>query len=125
MAEKHLDKIHIRDLLVRCTIGIFPEERTKKQDVTINITLYADLRAACKSDRVEDTVDYKQVKKNVLAMVETSSFQLVERLAEEVAAVCFQAPRIQRVEVTVDKPGALRFARSVAVAIVREREPKS
>lgn len=123
MAEDRLDRIHIRDLLVRCTIGIYPEERRTKQDVLINITLHADLRAACRSDRLEDSLDYKQVKKRVLAKVESSSYQLVERLAEAVAAVCLEEPRVQRVEVTVDKPGALRFAQSVAVEIVRQREP--
>jgi len=43
---EHLDKIHIRDLLQRCIIGIYDEERREKQDVVINITLHADLRKA-------------------------------------------------------------------------------
>lgn len=122
MAKGPLDKIHIRDLLVRCTLGIYPEERSKKQDVLIGVTLHTDLRAACQSDRVEDTVDYKEVKKKILAKVETSSYSLVESVAEQVAAICLEDTRIRRVEVTVDKPGALRFARSVAVEIVREQK---
>lgn len=120
MAEA-LDQIHIRDLLARCIVGIYPHEREQKQDVIVNITLHAELRGACESDRIEDTVDYKGVKKAVHAMVEESSFQLIERLAEEVARVCLRAPRVQCVTVSVDKPGALRFARSVAVEITRGR----
>lgn len=121
MAESPLDKIHIRDLLVRSVLGIYPEERREKQDVIINITLHADLRAACASDRIEDTVDYKALKKKVLDMAETSSFFLVERMAEATAAIALESPGVQRVDVTVDKVGALRYARSVAVEISRSR----
>ncbi|MDX9975536.1 MAG: dihydroneopterin aldolase [FCB group bacterium] len=116
-----LDRIHIRDLLARCIVGIYAHEREQKQDVVVNITLYADLRRACASDRIEDTVDYKGVKKAVHAMIEESAFQLIERLAEEVASLCLRFQGVQRVMVSVDKPGALRFARSVAVEITRER----
>ena len=88
----------------------------------INITLWADYRAACRSDDIADTVDYKAIKKQVIRMVEDSSFQLIERLAEEIAGICLANPRVEKVAVSVDKPGALRFARSVAVEIVRARE---
>lgn len=122
MDDTALDRIHIRDLLCRCIVGIFPDERRDKQEVTINITLWADLRKAARSDAIDDTVDYKTVKKNVLALVEASSFNLIERLAQAIADVCLDTdPAVRRVAVTVDKPGALRFARSVAVEIVRER----
>jgi D-erythro-7,8-dihydroneopterin triphosphate epimerase len=120
-ADAPLDRIHIRDLTVRCIIGIYPEERRDKQDVVINIVLEADLRAACQSDRIEDTVDYKGLKKRVVAMIESSSRFLIERLAEDVAELCLAEPKVERVTVSVDKPGALRFARSVAVEIARVR----
>jgi D-erythro-7,8-dihydroneopterin triphosphate epimerase len=121
MADPTLDRIHIRDLLVRCIVGIFPHEREEKQDVILNLTLFADLRKACQSDNIDDTVDYKSLKKQVLEMVQGSSFFLIERLAEEVARMALAVPGVQRVTVSVDKPGALRFARSVAVEITRER----
>ena len=122
MPEHPLDRIHIRDLMIRCIVGIYPEERSKKQDVIINMTLYANLRAACTSDAIEDTVDYKAIKKKVLASVEESSFFLVERLAEHIAQMALDSPPVMRVDVSVDKPGALRFARSVAVEITRTKE---
>ena len=122
MAENRLDKIHIRDLSLRCVIVIYDWERENKQDVSINITLYADLSAACKSDLIEDTVDYKAIKKRIVEMVESSSFMLVERLADQVAEICLEHPGVQRVKVMVDKTGALRYARSVAIEIMRERQ---
>jgi dihydroneopterin aldolase/D-erythro-7,8-dihydroneopterin triphosphate epimerase len=118
-----LDRIHIRDLLLRCIVGVYERERREKQDVNIQITLYADLRKAGASDRLEDTVDYRAIKKKVVAAVEQSAFLLVERLAERVAEVCLDGdPRVRRVRVIVEKPGALRYARTVAVEIVRDRE---
>ena len=87
------------------------------------IVLDIDLRRAGRTDAIEDTVDYKAIKQNVVAMVEASSCYLVEHLAQRVADVCLEHPRVQRTDVTVDKPGALRFARSVAVEIARERNP--
>jgi D-erythro-7,8-dihydroneopterin triphosphate epimerase len=124
MNESPLDKIHIRDLALRCVIGVYPEERRAKQDVTINITLHADLRRAGQTDDLECTVDYKAIKQQVVAMVESSTYQLVEGLAEQVASICLTSPRVQRVRVLVEKPGALRFARTVGVEIVRQREER-
>ncbi|MBN1676769.1 MAG: dihydroneopterin aldolase [Kiritimatiellae bacterium] len=123
MQEPHLDKIAIKDLLVRCVIGIFEEERRTRQDVLINMTLHTDLRQAGQTDRIEDSVDYKALKKRVLAMAEASSFFLVERLAERAAEICLEDERVRRVTVSVEKPGAARFSRSVGVEIVREQKP--
>ena len=121
MADLPLDKIHIRDLLQRSIIGIYDEERREKQDIIFNITLHADLRAAGKSDDIDDTVDYKTIKKQVIAMVETSSFFLVEKLAEEIANICLRDRRVRAATVRVAKPGALRFARTVEVEITRSQ----
>lgn len=117
-----LDQIHIRDLGFRCIIGTQEDERREKQDVVVNLTLWADLRAACASDNLGDTVDYKALKKQILALAETSHFFLVEALAQAIAEVCLSEPRVQQVKVLVEKPTALRFARTVGVEIVRNRE---
>jgi D-erythro-7,8-dihydroneopterin triphosphate epimerase len=120
-AEQHWDKIYIRDLNLRCVLGIYPEERREKQDITINVILYADLGVAGRTDRIEDTVDYKGVKKRIVSMVDSSSSYLVEHLAQRVAGLCLEDVRVAAVRVTIDKPGALRFARSVAIEIFRKR----
>jgi len=121
MADTPLDRIHIADLLVRCIVGTNPGERAKPQDVVINITLHADLRAACRSDRIEDTVDYRSLKQRIVEMVEASRFFLVEALAEAISDVCLSDPRVRKARVRVEKPTALRFARTVGVEIERER----
>jgi len=119
--EPTLDRIRICDLLVRCILGINESERRERQDVVINLTLYADLRKPGKTDRIEDTIDYRALKKRVLAMAESSQYFLEEALAEAVAELCLEHAGVQRVEVRVEKPNALRFARTVAVEITRHR----
>ena len=121
MEAERLDRIHIRDLLLRCIIGVRDWEREARQNVLMNITLHADLGAACRTDDIAETVDYVSIKKRVIDLVEGSSFQLVEALAEAVARACLEDPMVQRVDVVVEKPGALRFARTVAVEITRGR----
>jgi D-erythro-7,8-dihydroneopterin triphosphate epimerase len=116
-----VDRIIISDLRSRCIVGINPDERREKQDVTFNISIYADLRKASQTDRFEDTVDYRSIKKRVLQLVESSSYFLLEALAEAVANLCLESPGVIKVQVKADKPSALRFARSVAVEIVRGR----
>ncbi len=117
-----MDRIIIRDLRVRCIIGINDDERLEKQDVIINIAIYADLSKAGKSDKAEDTIDYKALKKSILSMVESSHYFLLEALAQAIADLCLQNPAVEEVTVSVDKPYALRFARSVAVEITRKRK---
>ena len=115
------DKIFIRDLKVQCIIGINPHERVEEQEVSINIMMECDLSSACQSDDIADTVDYKRLKDELVAFVRESKYFLIEKMAEAVAAHCLKEKRVARVVVSVDKPGALTGARSVAVEIERGR----
>ncbi|GEJ58201.1 dihydroneopterin aldolase [Anaeromyxobacter diazotrophicus] len=114
-----MDRIAINELLVRCVLGVDDEERRELQDVLISVTLHADLRKAGASDRLEDAIDYRSIKKEILGAAEGSRHRLVEALAERVAALCLGHAGVRRVDVVVEKPGSLRFARSAAVTITR------
>ena len=119
--SEQLDEIAIEGLLVRAIVGINPEEREKKQDVVINLRLYGDLEQACLSDDIRDTVDYKAIKLGVIKLVEEGSPNLVEHMAHRIAEFCLAYDRVQRVRVQVQKPGALRFAKTVGFSIEREK----
>jgi len=121
-SDTNYDKIHIRELLLRCIIGIREWERKAPQNVIIDITLYTDFTKAAETDDISDTVDYVTIKKHVIERVESSSFMLVERLAQVIASTCLEDKKVARVDVTLSKPGALRFAKTVAVEITRFRE---
>jgi FolB domain-containing protein len=118
--EREMDKILIKDLRLRCIVGINDFERREKQDVTINVVLWSNLTEAAKSDDIRKTVDYKEITKGIIKLVEGSEFCLVETLAEKIAESCLEHASVKKVRVTVEKPGALRFARSVGVSILRK-----
>ena len=116
-----LDTVRIEQLVLDCIIGINPWERLTNQRITIDIEMNADLSAAGASDSIEDTINYRTVSKAVTAEIEASSYGLVEALASRVAEICLEDERVQSVEVTVRKPGAVRKATAVGVIIRRSR----
>ena len=116
-----MDKIIIKDLLLRGIIGINPDERVKKQDILLNIVLYHDIRRAAESDDIADAANYKAISKRVMEYVEASEHMLVERLVTEIARLILTEYPISQVRVRVEKPGALRFAKSVGIEIDRRR----
>jgi dihydroneopterin aldolase len=114
-----MDRIFISALAVDAVIGIYDWERNVKQRLEIDLEMWTDLRAAAKSDAIEDTLNYKSVAKRVLGFVEASSFRLVEALAGEIARIVLEEFKLARVRVTVHKPGAIRHSKDVGVVIER------
>jgi FolB domain-containing protein len=113
------DRIEIKDLLVRGIIGINDWEREAEQDILINISLAADLSEAGRTDSIDHTVNYRTLTKQIISHVESSQRFTVEALAEDVAGICLAQDGVTSARVRVEKPGALRFARSVGVEIER------
>lgn len=116
-----LDRILIKDLSISGIIGINPDERVNKQEILVNAVLWADTRPAAASDHIDDAVNYRTITKALIAHIEQGKPMLVERLVQELVDICFaMEPRIKQVEMTVEKPGALRHARSVGITIRRQ-----
>jgi FolB domain-containing protein len=117
-----MDKILIKDLLLRGIIGINPEERVNKQDILINMVIYTDIRKAAASDDIADAVNYKSITKRIIAHVEESPDYLVEKMVTDIARIVITEFDVERVQVRLEKPGALRFADSVGIEIERTKE---
>ncbi len=113
--------IRIKDLRLRTIIGINDWEREQEQDIVINAGIVFDGRAAADSDEIADTIDYKSLTKAMIAHVEGSSWNLLEKLATRLLEIALADPRVESAWVEVDKPGALRFADSVSVRVDGER----
>ena len=117
-----MDQVFITNLVARGIIGVNDWEREQPQDILINIVLFTDLHQAGQSDDVNDSVDYRSVAKKVLAHAETARRLTVEALAADLAQLCLEVARVEKVRVRVEKPGAVRFSRSVGVEIERAKE---
>ena len=118
-----MDKIFLRDLRVDTVIGIWEWERRIRQTVVIDLEMSADISKAAATDDVADTLNYKLVAKRIQDFVAESSFQLVETLAERIAATIRDEFEVAWVRVRVNKPGAIRGSKAVGVEIERGNRP--
>ena len=116
------DMIEIDSLRLRCLIGFSEWELDKKQDVIIHMTLFTDIRKGGLSDNPDDILNYKTVNKAVIQMVEASHYKTLEALTTAIACVAIVDCGVPHIRVKVEKPGALRFADSVAIVIERTTE---
>lgn len=114
-----LDKVFIEQLEVITTIGVYDWEQEIKQKLILDIEMAHDNATAGKSDDVADALDYSKVSEAVLNHIENGRFLLVERVAEEVAAIIQQQFNVPWVKIRLAKPGAVPQAKSVGVVIER------
>lgn len=116
-----MDKIFIEDLLVRGVIGVSDRERENPQDIIVNIALSADISKGGETDDIDHCVNYRTVAKEVYAHVEKIGRYTVEALATDIAGICLAYEGVKEVTVRVEKPGAVRFSKSVGVEIHRKK----
>ncbi|HEY6740638.1 MAG TPA: dihydroneopterin aldolase [Actinopolymorphaceae bacterium] len=100
------DRITLRGIRIRAHHGVFPEERTDGQLFVVDVTLGFDARPAASADDLTATVDYGVLAGRIVEAVRRDPVDLIETVADRVAALCLDEPLVQEVEVTVHKPEA-------------------
>lgn len=113
------DRVFIEQLEVITTIGVYDWEQEIKQKLVLDIEMAHNNQPAGNSDNVEDALDYFSVSQAVLAHIQNGRFLLVERVAEEVAALIMNQFNVPWLRIKLRKPGAVPQARSVGVVIER------
>lgn len=116
-----MDIIFIRDLRIDTVIGIYDWERAIKQTIHLDLEMGTDIARAAATDHIDDTLNYKAVSKRVIALVEGSSFQLVETLAERIVELVLSEFDVPWMRLTLNKGGAVRGAQGVGVIIERSK----
>ncbi|MGI6270385.1 MAG: dihydroneopterin aldolase [Candidatus Howiella sp.] len=119
-----MNRIVIKGLEVFAYHGVNEEEKQNGQRFVLDVTLWADLSAAERSDRLEDTVNYAAVRKTLSRVMTDESCNLIEHAAARAGdAVLSEFPKVERVEILLKKPDAPMSAKFdyVAVEVVRER----
>jgi len=102
-----MDKITLKKLKFYGYHGVLDEENRLGQKFTVNLELYADLSKACKTDSVDDTINYAQVYQLVKEIVETEQYNLIEKLAEEITTRVFGTfEKVKEIVVEIEKPEA-------------------
>lgn len=109
--------IRIKNLRLRTYIGINDDEIKNKQDVVINVRIQYHADAAASSDQMDNALNYRTITKQIISLVESNRFYLLEKLTAEVLALASAHSSVIFAEVEVDKPHALRFADSVSLML--------
>jgi len=118
-----MDIVYIRDLQIETIIGIYDWEREVRQTISLDLEMGADIRKAAASDDIQHTLNYKAVAKRLITFVEESQCLLVERLAEEIAAIVLDEFNVPWLKLRLSKPGALRGSKDVGIIIERGEKP--
>jgi 7,8-dihydroneopterin aldolase/epimerase/oxygenase len=118
-----MDIVYIRELRAATVIGVYDWERSVRQTVVLDLELAADNRRAAASDRIGDALDYAALCSRLLAFIEGSEFQLIETLAERVAALVMEEFGVPWLHLRLAKPGAVPQAADVGVLIERGERP--
>lgn len=114
-----MDKVFIRQLEIDAIIGIYDEERTRKQKVVFDIDMAWDIEAAARSENIDDALNYKTLTDHLKEEVGSSEFQLIETLAEHVAKLILDEYKVQWLRLKLHKPDALDGDTNVGVEITR------
>lgn len=119
------DSIIIKNLKIYAYHGVNPEEKRDGQTFYLDITLHANLSAPCRSDNVDDTINYDEVCNCAYRIMTENIYDLIERAAQAVCdGILTEFPKVKRIELTLKKPDApvKRDIEYAAVRICRERE---
>ena len=114
-----MDKIFLNDLKIDTVIGVFDWERQIKQTLRFDIEIDYDIRPAATSDDIADTMDYVSIAKTVVGFVEQSDYQLIETLAEDLAALLLTEFSIPSITLSVTKPVKLYGQNYAKIVIER------
>ncbi len=114
-----MDIIFIRDFRLNIKVGLYDWERVAPQVVQLDLEIGVAGAHATQSDAITDTIDYARVVQRIEAELQDNQIQLLEKLAEHIAAIIMGDFRAPWVKVSVAKLAALKNVKQVGVIIER------
>ena len=118
-ARQTLRHVFVRNLVVQANIGVHAHEKTGSQRVRVNLDLGVREGGGRTPDELAQVVCYEEITQGVRGIIARGHVNLVERLAEDIAAMCLEDPRVRSARVRVEKLDVLAEAESVGVEIER------
>ena len=119
-ARTALRHVFVHDLELVASIGIHHHEKMGKQRIRINLDLAVrETGCSTKEDDLANVVCYEQVVSRIRRLIDAGHVNLVETLAERVAALCLEDRRVRVARVRVEKLDVFPDAASVGVEIER------
>lgn len=119
--SRPLRRVFVRELELMASVGVYELEKRYEQRVVVSLDLWVVDDYDGRSDALSDVLDYSAVVSGVRSIVEAGHTNLIETLAERIAAACLADPRVASVVVRLEKPDIVPGCRSVGIEIMRQR----
>lgn len=116
-----LNKIFIRDYQLDVAVGVHPHEKGRLQPLIINATVFLSASIRWVKDDIRETVSYDGLLKRIEKVTQAAHHDLLETIAEKIAASFFEIEKIEAVEVRVEKPAIFKDTKSAGIEIKRIR----
>ena len=114
--------VFIKDFIIEEIIGIHEHEKIKKQKIKFNIVLNVNQSSIPDEKDIKSIVDYEKITNKLENLTKSKKYNFLESLAEDSFKEIFEDKRIKSVTIKIEKPGAIKNAKSVGVEVFKTRE---
>ena len=121
VAARGCRHVFVRDLEIVASVGVLEHEKRYEQRIVVSADLCVNDDYDGASDRVEDVLDYSKVVEGIARLIQSEHVNLIETLAERIAAHCLSDARVKSVRVRIEKPDVMPSCRAVGIEIERPR----
>ena len=114
--------VFIKDFIIEEIIGIHKHEKIKKQKIKFNIILDVNQNTIPDEKDVKSIVDYEKITNKLERLTKQKKYNFLESLAEDSFKEIFEDKRINSVKIKIEKPEAIKNAKSVGVEVFKTRK---
>ena len=114
--------VFIKDFVINEIIGIHKHEKIKKQKIKFNIVLDIDQSSFPNEKNIKSIVDYEKITNELEKLTKSKKYNFLESLVEDSFEKIFEDKRINSVTIKIEKPEAIKNAKSVGVEVFKTRK---
>ena len=114
--------VFIKDFIIEEIIGFYKHEKEKKQKIIFNIVLDIDQSSLPDEKDIKSIVDYEKITNKLENLTKSKKYNFLESLAEDSFKEIFEDKRINSIKIKIEKPEAIKNARSVGVEVFKTRK---
>ena len=114
--------VFIKDFIIDEIIGFYEHEKIKKQKIKFNIVLGVNQNSIPNEGNIKSIVDYEKITNKLKNLTKSKKYNFLESLAEDSFKEIFEDKRINSVTIKIEKPEAIKNAKSVGVEVFKTRK---
>ena len=114
--------VFIKNFVIEEIIGIHEHEKIKKQKIKFNIILDVNKNSIPDEKDIKSIVDYEKITNKLENLTKSKKYNFLESLAEDSFKEIFEDKRINSATIKIEKPEAIKNAKSVGVEVFKTRK---